>query len=123
MKILLVEDEEILVKVMEEKLEREKFEVKTVRDGDSVLPAVKSFNPDIILLDIILPKKDGLQVLADIKADSEISHIPVITMSNLGDDEKIKAALKLGAADYLVKTQHPINEIVNKIRELGVKAK
>lgn len=76
----------------------------------------------MILLDIILPKKDGLQVLEEIKANPEFSHLPVIILSNLGEDEKIKSALKLGAVDYLVKTQHPINEVVEKIKEYLFKA-
>jgi len=123
MKILIVEDEEILRKVLQEKFEKEKFTVKTAVDGVSVMPLVKTFKPDLILLDIVLPKQDGLSVLQELKADTEFNTIPVIMTSNLGEDEKIKQALKFGAVDYLVKTQHPINEVVEKVKKYLVKAK
>ena len=116
MKILIVEDEEILAKVLIEKFEKEQFTVQSAADGDAVVPLAKSFSPDIILLDIILPKKDGIEVLQALKGDPELQNIPVIMLSNLGEDEKIKTALEVGAVDYLVKTQHPINEVVDKVR-------
>jgi two-component system cell cycle response regulator len=123
MKLLIAEDEEILLKVLREKFEKEKFTVITATDGASVIPLVKSGKPDLILLDIILPKKNGLDVLRELKASPETDNIPVIIMSNLGDDEKIKEGLSLGADDYLVKTQHPINEVVEKVKEFQIKAK
>ncbi len=116
MKILIAEDEEILKRVLQEKFEKEKFTVVVVDDGDKVLLAVKSFSPDLILLDIMLPKKDGLSVLEELHADPELARIPVIILSNLGEDEKIKKALSLGAVDYLVKTQHPINEVLERVK-------
>lgn len=115
MKILLVEDEETLVKVLREKLEKKHFTVEVAADGEEALPAVKRFNPDLIILDIILPKKNGMDVLKELKKDSELKHIPVIMLSNLGEDENIKDALEIGAVDYLVKVQHPINEIIEVI--------
>jgi DNA-binding response OmpR family regulator len=115
MKILIAEDEESLVKVFREKFEREKFTVEFVMVGDLVLSAVKKFMPDIILLDIILPKKTGLVILKELKDDPEVKHIPIIMISNLDGDEQIKESIKLGAIDYLVKSQHPINEVVEKV--------
>lgn len=115
-KILIVEDEEALAKVLEEKFQREKFEVKIAVDGETGVEAVRQFRPDMILLDLILPKKSGFDVLKEIKADPELERIPVIVLSNLGEDESIKEALALGAKDYFVKTQHPINEVVEKVR-------
>lgn len=116
MKILIAEDEEILKRVLQEKFEKEKFTVALIDDGERVLLGAKSFSPDLILLDIMLPKKDGLAVLEELHADPELSRIPVIILSNLGDDEKIKKALSLGAVDYLVKTQHPINEVLERVK-------
>lgn len=116
MKILIVEDEEILLKVLQEKLEKEKYKVELVVDGAEVLRRAKSFRPDLILLDLILPNKDGFEVLKELKLDSGLKLIPVVVLSNLGQDEEIKRALQLGAVDYLVKTQHPINEIVEKVK-------
>lgn len=123
MKILIVEDEEILRKVLVEKFEDEHFDVKAAVDGGAVMALVKSFKPDIVLLDIMLPKKDGLTVLQELKDDPEYKDIPVIMTSNLGEDDKIKSALKLGAVDYLVKTQHPIKEIIEKVKHHLIKAK
>jgi DNA-binding response OmpR family regulator len=115
-KILIVEDEEALAKVLEEKFQREKFEVKIAVDGEAGVEAVRQFRPEMILLDLILPKKSGFDVLKEVKADPELGRIPVIVLSNLGEDESIKEALALGAKDYFVKTQHPINEVVEKVR-------
>jgi DNA-binding response OmpR family regulator len=123
MKILIVEDEQILIKVLKEKFEEEKFEVMAVVDGENILPIAKKFRPDIILLDIVLPKINGLDILANLKSDENLKMIPVIMLSNLDGDEKIKQALSLGAVDYMVKTQHPINEIVEKVSEHILKAK
>jgi DNA-binding response OmpR family regulator len=123
MKILIVEDEEILRKVLQEKFTKENFSVKTAKDGGAVMALVKSFKPDLILLDIVLPKKDGLTVLQELRDNAEFSTIPVIMTSNLGEDEKIKLALKLGAVDYLVKTQHSVSEIIDQAKKYLLKAK
>lgn len=123
MKILIVEDEEILAKVLEEKFEDNDFKVSIASDGEAVIPMVKKFKPDLILLDIILPKMDGLEVLAQLKDDEELKNIPVIMLSNLNEDEKIKRALSLGAVDYMTKIQHPINEVIDKVNKYILKAK
>ena len=121
MKILIVEDEEILKKVLQEKFKKENFTVELVTDGSAVIPTAKDFKPDLMILDIMLPKKDGITVLREMKQDPELQNIPVMVMSNLGEDEKIKSALSLGAVDYLVKAQHPINELVEKARDYLLK--
>ena len=123
MKILIVEDEEVLAKVLQEKFEEEKFEVAVAKDGEAVLPLVKKFKPDAILLDIILPKLDGLEVLELVKAEDDFRSIPIIMLSNLDGDDKIKKALNMGAVDYMIKTQHPINEVIEKVNEYILKAK
>ncbi len=117
MKILVVEDEEALARVLSEKLEIEHFETLIARDGEEAIPLTKEFLPDLILLDLLLPKKLGLDVLAELKRDVDLKGIPVIIISNLGSDEDIKRALSLGAVDYFVKTQHPLKEIVEKVKQ------
>ena len=107
----------------EEKFEKEGFKVFIAKNGAEVLPLARKAKPDVILLDIILPKINGLDVLSQLKEDEDLKGIPVIIMSNLNEDEKIKQALSLGAVDYLVKTQHPINEVVEKVNEYILKAK
>jgi DNA-binding response OmpR family regulator len=121
MKILIVEDEEALSAVMREKLEKEDYEVEVVDNGDDVVPACKKFKPNLIMLDMVLPKKHGLEVLKDLKADLKLKEIPVIVLSNLDTDTDIKKALTLGADDYFVKAHHPINEVVEKVRAYSVK--
>ena len=115
MKILIVEDEEALFKVVEEEFRSQKYTVKVAKDGEEALKAAKSFKPDVMLLDLVLPKKSGLEVLAEIKNDPELKDISVIVLSNLAEDESIKKALSLGAADYFVKTQHSIYEVIEKV--------
>lgn len=116
MKIFIIEDEDALARVLREKLEKEGYEVETVDNGADAFPAAKKSKPDLIILDLILPKKDGFEVLEEFKADVELKLIPVVVLSNLGEDEHIKRAFSLGASDYFVKTQHPLLEIVDKVK-------
>ncbi|MBI2099387.1 response regulator [Candidatus Uhrbacteria bacterium] len=123
MKLLIVEDEEVLARVLKEKFERENFEVDVASDGEEAMTNISKFVPDVVLLDLILPKKHGLEVLADLKADEEFKKIPVIVLTNLDTDEDIKKALALGADDYFVKVQHPIDEVVEKVKLLSIKSR
>ncbi len=116
MKILIVEDEMVLSKVLKEKFEHSSFECAVAPDGELAVSTAKTFRPDIIVLDLVLPKKNGFTVLKEIKEDPNIKQTPIIVVSNLGEDSDIKRALSLGAADYFVKSQHPINEIVEKVK-------
>ena len=116
MKVLIVEDEEALRKVLQEKMEHAGFETFAAKDGVEGWDMAKSKNPDIILLDLILPKRSGFDVLGMLKKDSELADIPVFVLSNLAEDENLKKALLMGAEDYFVKAQHPINEIVEKVK-------
>ncbi len=121
MKILIIEDEEVLAKVLREKLEKADFNVKISSDGEDVILDIKSWKPNVILLDLMLPKKDGLEILKELKEDKVLKKIPVIIVSNLDDGDSIKKGIKLGAADYFVKSEHPINEIVKKVKEVMIK--
>lgn len=123
MKILLIEDEQTLFKVLKEKFERSGYDVEIATDGESAITIAKKSTPDIIILDLMLPKKNGFEVLEVFKSDDTLKNVPVIVVSNLGEDNDIKRALSLGAADYYVKTQHPINEIVEKIKNLLIQSK
>lgn len=123
MKILVVEDDEPLARVLKEKLELAHFKVDVAIDGEAAFPAAKKFKPDLVLLDLILPKKMGTEVLKDLKTDQETRAIPVMVLSNLDTDEDIKRALAGGAMDYFVKAQHPLKEIVEKVREFENRTK
>jgi len=120
-KLVIVEDEEILQSVLKEKFELAGFEVFIAADGEAAIPLIQEVNPKIVILDLLLPKKDGFTILTELKTNSSLKNIPVVVLSNLGQDEEIKRALTLGALDYFVKTQHPIKEVVEKIKALAEK--
>jgi two-component system, OmpR family, alkaline phosphatase synthesis response regulator PhoP len=117
MKILLIEDDKFLRTVLEKKLSNEGFEVVSAVDGDEALEKIIADKPDIILLDIILPKKSGFLVLENIKKDPELKKIPVIIISNLGQEEDVKKGLLLGATEYFVKAKVSLDDVVKKIKE------
>ena len=123
MKILIVEDEKVLADVLEEKFINEKYEVMVAQDGGEAVPLAKKFMPDAIILDILLPKMGGVDVLSFIKSDKGLEKIPVIALSNLNEDKIIKEVLLLGAVEYLIKTDHPINEVVEIVNKYILKAK
>lgn len=114
-KILIVEDEEMLSKVLAGQFSKAGFDVETAFDGEKALKLLEKFKPELILLDIILPKINGFDVLRTIKENPDTQNVPVIMISNLGRDEDIKQAIKLGAVDYYIKAQHPIFEIIEKV--------
>ena len=118
MKIVVVEDEPSLSDALKDKLTRSGFDVSVVRNGDEAIETIRKVKPDIVSLDLLLPKKNGYKVLEELKEDVELKLIPVVVMSNLGEDEDIKKCLKLGAEDYFVKSQHPIGEIVEKLKSV-----
>ena len=115
-KIVLIEDDEILSKVLYEELTDAGFNVLRAFDGESGLSMVADKKPDLVLLDLILPKKHGFDVLKELKASPDTARIHVIILTMLGSDEDIKKGLKLGADDYIVKTQHSVAEIIEKIK-------
>ncbi len=123
MKILVVEDEEVLAKVLEEKFQKSGHDVAIAYDGEAAVSMATSFVPDAIVLDLLLPKRSGFEVLAILKADQVLKMVPVVVVSNLGEDSDIKRALSLGAADYYVKSEHPINEIIEKVKNILIHSK
>lgn len=116
-KILLIEDDMFLSKIMEERLQDEGWEVNIAGNGEEGLQKAKSFMPSLVLLDMILPKMNGFEVLAALKKDATMKDIPVIVISNLGQDEDIKNAKKIGAADYIVKSNFSLKAIMEKIEK------
>lgn len=120
-KIVLIEDDEILSKVLYSELTDAGFEVAQAFDGEAGLELVRSKRPDLVLLDLVLPKKHGFDVLAELKKSPETKSIPVIILTLLGEDEDIKKGLQFGANDYLVKSSHAIAEIVEKVKNFFAK--
>ncbi len=123
MKLLIVEDEKALAEVLSDEFRSHDFSVDVAVDGEDALNQLSASVPDLVLLDLLLPKKDGFEVLETMKADRRLKDIPVIILSNLSHDEEIKRGLALGAQDYFVKTQHPLKEIVEKVNRYLIKPK
>ncbi|MBI2449906.1 MAG: response regulator [Candidatus Nealsonbacteria bacterium] len=120
-KIVLIEDDEILAEVLYSELAEADFEITPVFDGEEGLKQVREKKPDLVLLDLILPKKSGFEVLEELKKSPDTAKIPVIILSLLGEDEDIKRGLELGASDYIVKSSHAIAEVVEKIKNFFAK--
>ena len=116
-RILVIEDDSFLLKMYEAALSREGFEVLSTADGQTGLKLAKEKKPDLILLDLILPRLDGFAVLKRLKKDQATSGIPVLILSNLGQEADIERGLKLGASDYLIKTEHTVKQVGEKIRQ------
>ncbi len=116
-KVLIVEDEEFLIRALKDNLEVEGCSVDTASNGAEAIERVRANHPDIILLDLLMPKQDGFYVLGEMKNNPAWKLIPVVVLSNLGGDAEIKRALEMGADDYFVKSQHPIEEVIEKVKE------
>jgi len=116
-KILFIEDESVLQKTLGEILRQEGFEIIPALDGETGLEMAKTKKPDLILLDLILPKLHGLEVLKQLKEDPGTKGIPVIILTNLEGIGHVDTALELGATTYLVKAQYTLEEVLEKIKK------
>jgi DNA-binding response OmpR family regulator len=117
-KILIIEDDKFLRELISRKLSGEGFGVAEAVDGEEGVKKIKEENPDLVLLDLILPGIDGFEVLSKAKEDPKTSSIPIIILSNLGQKEEIEKGLKLGAVDYLIKAHFTPGEIIEKIKNV-----
>lgn len=116
-KILFIEDESALQKTFGDVLKKEGYEMGSALDGEIGLRLAKVQKPDLILLDLVLPKLHGFEVLKKLKEDSETKDIPVIVLTNLESIEEVEKALELGATTYLVKAQYSLEEVIEKIKK------
>lgn len=116
--ILLVEDDNFLGNIYKTKFEMEKFKVVVATDGLEGLEMAKKKKPDIILLDVLMPKMDGFEVLENLKKDKNLAKIPVILLTNLGQKDDVVKGLELGAVDYLIKAHFKPSETVDKIKNV-----
>lgn len=120
--IVLVEDDTFLANIYKTKFEMEGFKVTVAEDGVAGIEEVKKKKPDLVLLDILLPKMDGFTVLENLKKDPEVKDIPVILLTNLGQKDDVDKGLQMGAADYLIKAHFKPSETVDKVKKvLGIK--
>ncbi|MEK7073497.1 MAG: response regulator [Patescibacteria group bacterium] len=114
--VLIAEDDRFLGNVLKTKIQQEGFDVRLVADGEEALAQINAAPPDILLLDVIMPKKNGFDVLAELRLKKGGTDIPVIILSNLGQEDDVKRGLALGAIDFLVKSDHSLQEVVNKVK-------
>lgn len=121
-KILVIEDEATLHRALLEYLVSEGFDVLSALDGEIGVVMAKKEKPDLVLLDIILPKKDGYQVMMELKKNPATKSIPIILLTNLESPEDIQKAFDKGATTYLIKSDYKLEDVVKKIKEtLGKK--
>lgn len=123
-KILIIEDDRYISKMYQLKLSLEGYQVEVADNGRAGVEMVKSFAPNIILLDILMPELDGFEVLKLVKSEEATKSIPVLIMSNLGQEDHIQKGMEMGAIGYIVKSQYTPSKVVEKIKEvLGGKVK
>jgi len=122
-KVLMIEEDRFLRKIYKNKLTLAGFEFTEATNGQEGLNKVISERPDIVLLDLILSRKSGFDVLIEMKNEKETRNIPVIILSNLGQESDIKRGFSLGAQEYLVKPEISLSYVVDRIRELAAKIK
>ena len=117
-KVLVIEDEMKLQKLIKASLEEAGFETVSALNGVEGVEAMEEHNPDLIILDLILPKKDGFEVLEHMKLKKEFKNIPVIVLTNLEEKYNIEKALAYDVRAYLIKANYRPEEVVDKVREL-----
>lgn len=116
--ILFIEDEPTIQKTISRFLEKEGYQVKNALDGEIGLATAKKIKPDLVLLDLILPKKDGFEVLKELKLDESTKNIPVVVLTNLEESSNIEKILSLGATAYLIKANYKLEEVAEKIKQI-----
>ena len=119
-KILFIEDEEIIIELLQKKLSDVGYDVTVARDGLSGLEKMKEISPDLVLLDIVMPKMGGFEVMEEMNKDSELKKIPVIIISNSGQPVELDKAKALGAKSWLIKTEFDPKEVIDKVaKQIG----
>ena len=116
-KVLLIEDDQSLLKIYSNKLRISGYDISLATTGDEGLRKAALEHPDLILLDLILPGKDGFKVLGELKSVDGTKDMPVIILSNLGQEEDVKRGKELGAVDYLVKSDVSLMDLVEKVQK------
>ncbi|MFH1175424.1 MAG: response regulator [bacterium] len=114
-RILLAEDDRFILEMYAEKLQANGHKVDLAEDGATAIELAEKNTPDLIMLDIIMPKKDGFEVLASLKKDKKLEKVPVILLTNLGQRQNIEKGLKMGATDYIIKVHFTPAEVISKM--------
>jgi DNA-binding response OmpR family regulator len=115
-KIVLAEDDRFISKAYSSGLTNEGFEITVAYDGNEAMVAITSAKPNLVLLDLVMPSKNGFEVLEELKLDKSLKKIPVLVLSNLGQESDIEKAKALGALDYLVKSNFSMKDVIEKVK-------
>lgn len=116
-KIFIAEDDKFLSKIYRTRLEQENFTVIAANNGIDAVEKIITEQPNIILLDLLIPQKNGFDVLKELKSNATTKNIPVIILSNLGQESDVEKGMKLGAIDFLIKANFSIDEVTEKVKE------
>ncbi len=117
-KVLLIEDEALLTQMYQKKFQDDGYNCHIAENGEIGLKLANEILPDIILCDIMMPVKNGIETVRELKEKQETKHIPIVMLTNLSDDSYVREALGLGAISYLVKSQHTPSSVVKKVKEI-----
>lgn len=117
-KIVIAEDDQLINASLVQGFQDAGFEVTPTFDGEVAVAKIKEVKPDVVVLDIMMPKLDGIGVLWEMKADPATEKIPAVMLTNLSDTETISKIIEAGAADYLLKSDQSIDQVVQKVREV-----
>lgn len=118
--LLVVEDDAHLSEVYQMKFEKIEYDAKVVRSGREAFDVLAKFNPDVIVLDLVMEEIDGFEVLLQLKKNKKWSNIPVIIVSNLGQQANIDEAMSLGAAEYVIKSDSTLKNLVHLIEKYAL---
>ena len=116
-KVLIVEDDSLIVKIYTTRLQAEGFEVQSAQDGLEGVTKMREFVPDVVLLDVMMPKLDGFGLVTEIKKDPKLQTIPIIMYSNMNNEEEIQRAKSLGVVEFLIKANLTPNQVIEKIKQ------
>lgn len=117
-KILIIEDDPFLSEMYAAKFNQNDFQTEVAVDGKSGLAKIKADRPDLVLLDIVLPKMDGFEILKAIRGDPKFKDIPIVLLTNLGQKSEVEKGLSLGADEYIIKAHFTPTAVVAKIKEI-----
>ncbi len=117
-KIVIAEDDQLINASLVQGFTDAGFEVSSAPDGEAAVAKIKEVKPEVVILDIMMPKLDGIGVLWEMKADPETEKIPAVMLTNLSDAETVSKILEAGAADYLLKSDQSIEQVVQKVKEV-----
>ncbi|MBI5126891.1 response regulator [Candidatus Roizmanbacteria bacterium] len=117
-KILIIEDDPLMIRLYQKVFTFEGYTVEVAGNGEEGLEKVKSFSPNVVLLDIMMPKMNGLQVLEKLKANDDTKKIPVIMLTNLAGSQDAETALAKGAVKYIVKSEYEPKDVVKMVKEI-----